>query len=302
MNILFLGNFQDKGWDGSITDENHIADALEELGHRVARCQRDHVEFTDGGQWDFTLIAQWDGYTNEVLDTLPKPMVYWAFDYQEWNQEWHCALISRSALYLSKRLADGDHFPNWQYLSQDFAPNFLTIGPDIKRDIDVLFTGSYLSWATERNTTLKAIDEKFNLVIHSVNEWPGFKDVRPPIMDEGLIDLYQRSKINIAIDHTLERGYWSDRVAQIMSCAGFVLCRYVPLMELRFHDYIRYFYNTEDCLSKIDYWLSHDEERESIGNNGWGYPENTVKYRVKDLLTIVENYLQPLNIMVSLRD
>ena len=71
----------------------------------------------------------------------------------------------------------------------------------LEMDIDVLFTGSYLPWATERNETLKAVDEKYNLVIHSVNDWPGFKNVRPPMMDDRLDKIRHLKKLtNIPIE------------------------------------------------------------------------------------------------------
>ena len=124
-----------------------------------------------------------------------------------------------------------------------------------KRAIDVLFTGSYLPWATERNETLKKVAEQFDLTIHSVTpaQWEeqGFKNVFGPVMDKDYTGLVARAKINLSIDHTIEAGYWSDRNAQIMACGGMVLTRYVPLMESTFHDKVSYFYNSEDCLDKI---------------------------------------------------
>lgn len=289
MNIMVVGNFG-KAWDGSICDEEHIASALEELGHQVSRQQRENIrhEVFIEEKFDFILMAQWDGYPGGTVYGLKYgycPVVYWAFDYQEDGQKWHEELVKEVDLYLSKRIADSK-YSNWQWLSQDFAPKFLdkthkqewSFGD---QDIDVLFTGSYLPWATERNETLKAVDEKFNLVIHSVNEWPGFKDVRPPIMDEGLPELYARAKVILSIDHTLEAGYWSDRNAQIMACGRRPLFRYVPLSEARFGDRVDYFYNIEDCLEKITNW----EERPTNADGLF------VKDRVKDLLTIVENIL-----------
>src|SRR5207249_4539287 len=93
-----------------------------------------------------------------------------------------------------------------------------------------------------------------------VNEWPGFKDQRGPIMDEGLPELYARARIILSIDHTLEAGYWSDRNAQIMCCGGFVLYRYIPLSEARFGNHVQYFYSVKDCLKQIDTILKSDEE------------------------------------------
>lgn len=288
MRVLSIGNFG-YGWDGSICDEEHIAGALEELGHEVVRCQRDSLQLGALGLFDFTLIAQWDGYGD--VSTLPKPLVYWAFDYQADGQRWHEELIDAADLYLSKRIADGSKYSNWQWLSQDFAPKFLDKSLIETRqlsnkDIDVLFTGSYIPWATERNETLKAVDEKFKLVIHSVNGWPGFKDVRPPIMDEGLPELYARANVVLSIDHTLEAGYWSDRNAQIMCCGAVPLFRYIPLSEHTFHDYVDYFYSVDDCLKKIQWGMKRDYI-------SYRYAQDNLKVinRVKDLLTIVNAYI-----------
>lgn len=325
MTILSIGNFG-LGWDGSQCDEEHIASALEELGHKVHRHQREAnpqfiIHYEEG--YDFVLVSQWDGYPETLmgngkelpfLDALrenfsvcwehplemtdeaviqcnckhPK-IVYWAFDYQADGQEWHERLINSADLYLSKRVADS-HYSNWQWLSQDFSPGFL-FESKAEKDIDVLFTGSYLDWATERNETLRAVDEKFNLVIHSVNQWAGFKDQRGPIMDDGLPELYARAKIILSIDHTLERGYWSDRNSQIMCCGGFVLFRHIPLSETVFRDNVAYFYSVEDCLKKIEYYLNNEEERKAIQINAYQYAQRylKVKNRVKDLLTIVES-------------
>ena len=295
MNILFLGNFQGRGWDGSVTDENHIAEALEALGHGVTRMQRGESLSFKSDVWDMTLIAQWDGY--KELINLPHPVVYWAFDYQADGQEWHEKLIANSDLYLSKRIADSK-YKNWQWLSQDFAPEFLkpsntdyTIDDTDRmvykeKDIDVLFTGSYLPWATERNATLKTVDENFNLVIHSVNAWDGYHNVRPAILDEGLPELYARAKVILSIDHTIEAGYWSDRNAQIICCGRRPLFRYVPLSEATFHDDVDYFYGKEDCLRQIDKKLANPTPDPIVNSEKY-----KVKARVKDLLTIVNAHL-----------
>lgn len=311
MKILTIGNFLNPSWDGSLPDEEHIASALEELGHEVTRCQRETVLEQDltEPQFDFILLSQWDGYRSDVMFEFFKrlqdcPIVYWAFDYQADGQEWHELLVNQADLYLSKRIADSK-YDNWQWLAQDFAPQFLDkyspgvsvddhLQPPRHKDIDVLFTGSFLPWAVERNETLEAVNEKFNLVIHSVNQWPYvFKDVRPPIMDDGLPELYARAKVILSIDHTIEAGYWSDRLSQILCCGGFALHRYVPLCENTFHDNVGYFYNTVDCLDKVQYYLDNYDARESISRKGYEYAQKNLKVinRVKDMLIITESIL-----------
>ena len=298
MKWLILGNFG-TGWDGSICDEEHIAEALEWQGHEVIRWQRDDmVGYKENVMdADISLIAQWDGYPQDLGQYLPGKRVYWAFDHQDQAQEWHQNLIQTSDLYLSKRIADSI-YPNWHWLPQDFAPMFLNrFEHKPTRDIDVLFTGSYLPWATERLETLKAVDEKFDLHIYSVtpDQWiaEGFKNVHGPVMDHQLTSLIARAKVNLSIDHTIEAGYWSDRNAQIMACGGFVLFRYVPLSELVFRDKIAYFYNTDDCIGKLRHYLNGITEVKMKASLGYTYAQNNlmVKNRVKDLVTIVEDIL-----------
>lgn len=298
MQILILGNFG-TGWDGSICDEEHIAKALENLGHEVTRLQREQVgAFT--GRYDFILISQWDGYPVNLITTLKTNtlgalVVYWAFDHQDQTQEWHSRLVAQADLYLSKRIADSI-YPNWQWLPQDFAPEFLDKAYE-PAEYDVVFTGSYLPWATKRTETLKAVDKAFDLHIFSVtpDQWreQGLKNVHGPIMDHGLPELYAKARINLSIDHTIEAGYWSDRNAQIMACGGFVLFHYVPLSEAVFRDNLAYFYDQEDCLEKIAYYLEEIPEREIIADKGYDFAQSDLKVsnRVKDLLTIVRAHL-----------
>lgn len=307
--ILTIGNFG-SGWDGSQCDEEHIAKALENLGHQVTRMQREQViPFTE--KYDFVLIAQWNNYPANMMTTLKTstlgaPNVYWAFDYQDEGQEWHERLVAQSDLYLSKPFKDSK-YPNWRWLSQDFAPEFLDPSYDWQtveyskkpeKDIDVLFTGSWVPWESgkQRVEVLKAIDAKFNLQINSVtpDQWKaeGFKNVQGPVMDHQLPALIARAKINFSMDHVISPGYWSDRNSQIICCGGFVLFKYVPFSEATFGDDIAYFYDTEDCLRKIEYYLQHPIEAEIIGQRAQiQSTRRKVEHRVKQLLTIVGDIL-----------
>ncbi len=293
MRILSIGNFYNPSWDSSIPDEEHIAKSLEDLGHEVIRVQREEM-LTNYPDVEFVLIAQWDGYQDSLLALLPHPVIYWAFDYQEVGQAWHQRLVATSDLYLSKPFKDSG-YPNWQWLSQDFAPDFLEKHELVDQEIDVLFTGSWVPWESgkERVKWLKAIDKEFNLQINSVtpDQWKaeGFKNVQGPVMDNNLPSLVGSAKINFSQDHVLAPGYWSDRLAQTMCCGGFVLHRYVPMSETVFRDNIAYCYSIDDCLEKIKYYLEHDNEREEIAKRGYKYAHKylTASARVKDLLTIV---------------
>lgn len=289
MKILSVGNFT-TGWDGSICDEEHIAKALEQQGHYVVRGQRESLfqNLIPESVFDFILIAQWDNYIPDMVPKLRgmlKPggrIAYWAFDYQPPGQPWHDRLIGEVDIYFSKPFADAQ-YPNWKWLSQDFAPDFLMAEPHLpesEKDIEVLFTGSWVPWpsAQARVDILKAIDERFDLHIYGVtpDDWKreGFKNVHGPAMDHQLPNLINRAKINFSMDHTYAAGYWSDRNAQIMACGGFVLFRHVPFSEAIFGDNIAYFYNTEDCLKKIEKYLANPTAREAVAHHGKVYALN----------------------------
>lgn len=297
MKIMTIGNFLNPSWDGSIPDEEHIAATMESMGHNVVRVQRESTVLSPPEQLmlpDFILIQQWDGYAEDFVDNLRKRypclIIYIAFDYQKDGQVWHERLVNKVDLYLSKRFAD-IKYQNWRWFSQDFAPQFLDKVDDVEKDIDVLFTGTYLPWAEERNATLKGVDEKFNLTIHSVNpnDWKGFKNVQGPVMDEQLPALIARAKINLSIDHTLEAGYWSDRNAQIMACGGLVLFRYIPLSETVFKHYVRYFFSVDSCLQAVEATLKNIGANEPIRQAGYRYAHENlmVKNRVIELMLII---------------
>lgn len=302
MRILTVGNFG-TSWDGSICDEEHIAKALEDMGHEVIRFLREQSnDDYPLGEYDFILIAQWDGYSDNMIERFRSdnycPIIYWAFDYQKDGQKWHERLIKMADLYLSKQLTDAK-YANWQWLPADFAPAFMNrrwgmeYQPD--KEIDVLFTGTYLAEGEERTNLLKAVDEEFNLEVYSMtpDAWrdQGLKNVHGPVMDEGLRELIPRARVNLSIDLFHSPGFWSDRSAQIMACGGAVLFRYVPLSEVVFRDAVQYFYNTQDCLQQLRWLLSQDLT--ALEMYGWNFAHQNlmVQHRVGDLLTIVKAYL-----------
>ena len=295
MKCLVVGNFG-HGWEGSICDERNISNALRDLGWEVKEVQRENLAIASG-EYDFALIAQWGNYPSDIISLLKKyakTVIYWAFDYHHLTKhDWHYRMASEADIFISKEIAHrNDYGDNFHWLPQDFAPYFLDKTETVK-DIDVLFTGSYLPHAKERIDSVLSVD---NIVVHSVtaDAWKnaGVKDSRGPKMDYELPILYARSKIVLSVDHVISEGYWSDRNAQIMVCGGFPLFWYVPQSEVVFGDNIGYFYNLEELPEKIDYWLNHDEEREEVAKRGYIHAKNnlTVTKRVKDMLRIYENW------------
>lgn len=307
MQTLVIGNFRG-GWDTSVNDEEHIAESLESLGHEVWRWQRDgSCDAPD--TLDLIVVAQWSEYPDDFIPNLRRRnknavVVYWAFDYQSLpRQAWHERLAVDADIFLSKEMDNRTEYErlgaNFKWLPQDFAPNNLhaTYAKIEDEDIDVLFTGTYLPWAEERNELLKAVDEKYNLKICSINpvDWKhaGFKDVMDVMVDNNLAEMVGRAKINLSIDSiTGAEGYWSDRNAQIMVSGGFCLFRYIPMSELVFGHYVEYFHTEKEMMDKIEYFLEDGESRRILADMGADYAMNNLRAanRVMQMLQIVEDY------------
>lgn len=309
-----IGNFNNPSWDGSIPDEKHIVDALRKLGHKVYEIQR---ECTPIGvpltkqlkpeKFDFILIAQWNGYAQHICNNLKEwyncPVIYWAFDYQFKNQEdWHFEMAKEADIFLSPEYEHKEFYKslgcNFYWFPQAFAPEFLDKYPQpVNKEYDVVFTGSYTPFGKLRTDILKAVDQKFDLHIFGVtgHQWQeqGLKNIHPAVMDEGLPELYAKSKIILSIPLEQVEGSWCDRNAQAMACGSFVLFKYVTPAEQIFKDTIGYFNTTEDCFKKIDYYLKNADERELIAYRGYKYAQNYLKTkgRIKELLILLENAL-----------
>lgn len=301
MKILTIGNFT-TGWDGSICDEEHIASSLEQLGHEVIRHQREEVLELLRETPDFILIAQWNGYPEDMVpylkETYKCTVVYWAFDLQEGGQAWHSRLVDGADLYLSKRLDETVWLHNSKWFSQDFGPNFLDKHPEeVEKDIDVLFTGSAVPWG-ERNQFIADVNAKYPLVVHSVTagQWSelGILNSGGPLMDHALPELYARAKIVLSVDHTHAGGYWSDRNFQAMLTGAFVLFKHVPLSESVFGSGVAYFYDLHDCLDKIRHYLDNPAERNQIATVGYQLAQARGKavHRAHELLTLVKSVVK----------
>jgi hypothetical protein len=313
MKIVILGNFG-TSWDGSICDEQNIANSLLDMEHDVYPVQREATQ-SEGFEasiaapdTELVLISQWANYPAELVEIIKRAcpnatVVYWAFDYQ-WhsNEAWHFNLATKADIFLSKELAHREHYlglgANFHWLPQDFAPDFLADQevPDLEQDIDVLFTGSHLTHARERLQLLEAVDNRFNLLIHSVTpdqfRSDGRKHVEGPVMDKELVNLIPRAKIHLSVDIYQSEGYWSDRNAQIMALGGFVLFKYVPMAEHTFKNYVAYFHTIDEALEQIQWYLSQDSERKFMAERGKRFARWNLltRNRVKDMLEVVREH------------
>ena len=88
--------------------------------------------------------------------------------------------------------------------------------------------------------------------------------------DYGITPKYLQNKINLNITlHCIETGV-SQRVFDVMAAGGFMLSNYQQELEELFVDGedIVLYHNMQELQEKVEYYLTHDEERERIAKNG----------------------------------
>ena len=81
------------------------------------------------------------------------------------------------------------------------------------------------------------------------------------------------------------------RTFEIAGCGGFQICEYRPEVEEFFtpNEEIIVFYNLKDLKEKIDYYLTHPEERQAIADRAYerAHREHTYEKRLKQMLKVI---------------
>ena len=143
---------------------------------------------------------------------------------------------------------------------------------------------------TERTALLSSVSEKYDLSLFTHSETPNM----PKVRNLGKVDYYNEmpfvfrdSKINLNISlKSIQTGI-PLRCIDILGCGGFLLTNYQADMFRHFEAGVDfdYFTDEKDLLNKIEYYLSHDDERMTIAQNGYE------KIKLNHNLT---NYLQEM--------
>lgn len=93
--------------------------------------------------------------------------------------------------------------------------------------------------------------------------------------------VFAGSRINLNISLRSIHSGIPLRVPDIMACGGFVLTNWQPEIEEYFKDgeEIAVFRSLEECLGKIDYYLTHEQERQRIAAAGHRKVREMFSYR-----------------------
>ena len=110
----------------------------------------------------------------------------------------------------------------------------------------------------------------------------------PHVKNRGIADservmpkIFKCSKIHLNITLRSIKSGVPQRALDIMGCGGFLMANYQPELAEYFipgEDLVLYD-SVDDLIQKIDYYLSHEEERLQIAKNGY---EKVKRYHTYD--------------------
>lgn len=179
----------------------------------------------------------------------------------------------------------------------DADPQFYH-GTDTFMDTDrYLVAHQYLGMklaAVERQRTLAALSEKFSVALYTRSD----VSVLPHIQARGGVStltempkVFQASRINLNITmRPIETGL-SLRVWDVLGCGGFLLTNYQAELPSYFEigKDLDAYESQEELMEKVQYYLSHEEERVEIAIHGYEKTARLHSYenRLAEMLRIL---------------
>ena len=312
MTIYFLGNFLP-----SHSTENHLARTLRNMGHEVVELQEnfiqpDHLaQRLNTEEFDLFLFTRTWGETLKLdhLDILKRrkiPSVSYHLDLYhglerdggiETDSFWKTDFVftpdgdKKSAEFFKEKGI------NHYYMKPGVFADECYLVPGAK-DKEVIFVGSY-NYHPEWQYRPQLIDWlRSNYQGFELWGSHGLGEVR----ENALNELYGRTKVVVGDSLHLPNHdwYWSDRVYETLGRGGFLIHPYIKGLKKEFTDkkhLVFYEYGNFDQLKKlIDYYISHDEEREKIRQAGYELVKRKYTYtvRLQKMLDIVANTKQKI--------
>ena len=143
----------------------------------------------------------------------------------------------------------------------------------------------------ERDELLRAVTQQFRFDLFTPNR----NYALPNLTNHGTVDYYQQmplvfkqSRVNLNISLRSIKSGIPLRAFDIMGSGGFLLSNFQAdyLDEFVPGEDFDYYESKEDLMHKLNYYLSHEEERMAIARNGHDKiaDGHTFRHRVREML------------------
>lgn len=295
--ITFLGNFR-----VPYTTETHHVKSLQSLGHRVNILQESNVTaaqiekkalgsdlfvwvHTHGWDTKGDVASALDSLADSGVTTMTYHLDLWLGLNRESDLDYPIYKNLQHFFTVDKQMADwfntntsvrGHYLPAGVYDKECYLLN-----QKMRRDL--VFVGSK-KYHPEWPYRPKLIDWLKSSYGPRFQHWGG--DGLGVVREDKLNKLYSSTKIVVGdtlCPNFTYKSYWSDRIYETMGRGGFIIHPYIDGLENEFVDgehCVFYEYNNfKDLQSKIDYFLSHDSERERIRKSGHELVKNNYTYK-----------------------
>lgn len=169
--------------------------------------------------------------------------------------------------------------------------------PDYHEDIRSIIADQYLGFkCTQRDRirTLQAVSQNYQTDLYTTEDTSMLPDIRNRGIAKSFTmmpRIFKCSKINLNITARTIKSGLPQRIFDIMAAGGFVLSNYqaeIPEYFIPGEDIVLY-ESIPDLLDKIGYYLSHEEERLQIAQNGYAKikKEHLLTHRAQEMLKIL---------------
>ena len=170
---------------------------------------------------------------------------------------------------------------------------------DSKWKTDILWTGAARHSANKdevfRGKLVRGIAERENTSIYGCLE-------RPQIGGRDYLYAISGARIGVNVNaYDSVKFCHSDRLTQYLACGTLVLAKRFEGCDQLYKDrlHLRYFDTIEEFFELADYYLSHEEERKKIADQGmaWVHQEYNSRKIAQYILDLIEkgSYLAPWN-------
>jgi spore maturation protein CgeB len=136
-----------------------------------------------------------------------------------------------------------------------------------------LYIGNKIS-AMERVDSFRLLSEHFPVTIYTGSDTTALPKLDNRGFAKSLTEMpliFHQSKINLNITSKAIRTGLPLRIFDILSCGGFVLSNYQPEIPELFNigEDLAVYTSQEELLALCEYYLTHEDERIAIAENGY---------------------------------
>ena len=126
--------------------------------------------------------------------------------------------------------------------------------------------------------------------------WLFSKITKGKIPQEDVAKLYSSSKINLncTLQSCIDWNVITLRTYEVLACNGFLITDTVPNAKDTMPDCMVFTSGGDDLKEKITYYLSNEEERKRIAQNGYDYvvKNSSIDVRAKELIKYIQSIIK----------